>query len=84
MIIELKSDILEITNIKKKTQATMLKDCVVGDKIQLSIDASPVGGNRGTYASYITVKRLRDGKTRSYSFNQINVLYRAFDLRIVE
>lgn len=78
--IVLKSEILKITKIKKKTKAIMLKDLVVGDKIQLSVDASPVGGNRGTYATYIKVENISNKESTYFSFNQISTLYNAFEL----
>lgn len=76
----LKSEILIIKEIKAKTSAKMLKNLKVGDEIQLSVNASPVGGNRGTYASYITVENVGNGERTNFSFNQIGILYRAFEL----
>jgi hypothetical protein len=80
-MIILKSEILTIVKIKKKTKAKMLEKLVVGDKIQLSVDASPVGGNRGTYASYITVENVETKERTCFSFNQISTLYNAFELQ---
>lgn len=65
----LKSEILIIKEIKAKTSAKMLKNLKVGDEIQLSVNASPVGGNRGTYASYITVENIWNGERTKFSFN---------------
>lgn len=78
--IVLKSEILKITKIKKKTKAVVLKDLIVGDEIQLSVDASPVGGNRGTYATYIKVENISNKESTYFSFNQISTLYNAFEL----
>ena len=77
---ELKSEVLIITAIKRKTKAKMLESLKIGDKICLTVDASPVGSNRGTYASYIEVKNLQDGERTFFSFNQISTLYNAFEL----
>lgn len=80
MTIILKSEILTITQIKRKTKAKMLEHLKVGDKIQLSIDASPAGRNRGTYASYLKITNLENDEKTYLSFNQICVLYNAFEL----
>ena len=79
MEVILRSDILTITKIKKKSYAKMLKDLVVGDKIQLRVSAKPVGGNRGTYASYIQVVNIKTEEKNEFSFNQITILYDTFE-----
>ena len=80
MEIILKSDILTVTKIKKKSYAKMLKNLVVGDKIQLRVSAKPVGRNRGTYASYIQVVNVKTEEINEFSFNQISILYDTFEL----
>jgi len=75
----LKSEILTIKQIKKKTKAKNLECLKVGDSIQLSVDASPVGRNKGTYAAYIKIEDLQTGKCNYKSFNQIGDLYRTFE-----
>lgn len=80
MEIILKSDILTVTKIKKKSYAKMLKNLVVGDKIQLRVSAKPVGGNKGTYASYIQVVNVKTEELNEFSFNQISILYDTFEL----
>ena len=79
MKIILMSETLTISKVKYKTKAKMLEHLKVGDKIKLSVDASPVGSNRGTYAAYIEIKNIKTGETTQQSFNQIGVLYRTFD-----
>ena len=79
MEIILRSDILTITKIKKKSSAKMLKDLAVGDKIQLRVSAKPVGGNRGTYASYIQVVNIKTEEINKLSFNQISIVYNTFE-----
>jgi len=80
MNIILESKPLIITAIKKKTQAKMLKDLILGDIIKLSVEAKRVGSNRGTYATYIQVENIANGETTEFSFNQISILYNAFEL----
>jgi len=81
MKIVLKSDIFEITKVKRKTKANMLENLKAGDLIQLSVDASPVGSNRGsTYASYIKIEDLKTKECAYKSFNQIWGLYNTFEL----
>lgn len=75
-MIELKSNILVVTEVKKKSKAKMIGDLRVGDKIQLSVDASPVGSNRGTYATYIRIDNVDTGDYTFKSFNQIFDLYK--------
>ena len=79
MDIILKSDILTITKIKKKSYAKMLKDLVIGDKIQLRVSAKPVGRNKGAYASYIQVVNIKTEEKNEFSFNQITILYDTFE-----
>lgn len=79
MKIILKSEVLVIKEIKKKTKAKNLESLKVGDSIQLSVDASPVGRNKGTYAAYIKIEDLQTGKCNYKSFNQIGDLYRTFE-----
>lgn len=81
--ISLRSDILEVTKIVKKTKAEMFKDLKVGSKIQLSVLAESVGGNRGTYASYITIKNLETGDYSHKSFNQIGSVLDKFEFKTV-
>ena len=79
MNIILKSEVLVIKEIKKKTKAKNLENLKVGDSVQLSVDASPVGRNKGTYAAYIKIEDLQTGKCNYKSFNQIGDLYRTFE-----
>ena len=68
-----------IKEVKKKTKAKNLESLKVGDKIQLSIDASPVGRNKGTYAAYIKIENLQTRECNYKSFNQIGDLYKTFE-----
>ena len=82
--IELKSVLIKITSVKKKTKAHMLESLSVGDVIQLSIEAARVGMNRGrTYSPYIEIKNIKTGEITHKSFNEIGILYRTFDLEEV-
>lgn len=52
----------------------------MGDKIKLTIDASPVGRSGGTYASYIKITNLQNGEFTHKSFNCIGDLYNVVEL----
>ncbi len=77
--IVLKSDILTITKINRKTKSKMFKDLKVGDKILLSIPVEYAGMNKGTYASYIKVENLQNGDYTYKSFNQITGCLNIFE-----
>lgn len=70
----LKSDILEVKKIKKKTRAQMFENLEVGDSIILYIPVAHAGtlhSSSGTMASYITAENLETGETTKASFNQM-------------
>lgn len=78
--IVLKSDILIVSKVKKNTIAKLFKDLKPGDKIELSINVEHVGSRRGkTYAPYILVTNIENGKSVHKSFNQLPMLLDAFD-----
>lgn len=83
MDIIMKSEILEVVEITKKTKAKMFKDLKAGNKIQLSIPVKYAGSNRGTYASYITIKNLDSGDVAYKSFNEITPILDNFKFKIV-
>ena len=83
MDIIMKSEVLEVTKIVKKTRAKMFKDLKVGSKIQLSIPVEYAGGNRGTYASYITIRNLDNNECAYKSFNEITMLLNNFEFKYV-
>ena len=68
---------VRVTEILAKSSAKMVKNCKVGDILTLSVDASPVGGNRGTYATYLRVENITNDEYTHLSFNQLHTLYRA-------
>ncbi len=83
--IVLKSDVLVISKVKKNTVAKLFKDLKPGDKIELSINVEHVGSRRGkTYAPYILVTSLENGKSVHKSFNQLPMLLDAFDFEKVK
>lgn len=84
MDIILKSDILEVTEIKKKTSAKMFKDLKIGDRILLTIPVKYAGMNRGTYASYIRIENLSNGDYTHKSFNQITSLLSLFEFKLAK
>ena len=83
MDITLKSGILEVKEVKKKTRAKMFEDLKVGDRIQLSIPVDYAGtlhSSSGTMASYITAENLETGETTRASFNQMPRRLEVFEL----
>lgn len=82
--IQLSSGILLVEEIVGKTSAKMFKDLVVGDRLLITIDVDYAGGNRGTYASYMKVTRIRKSEPDIYvwkSFNQLPSILKNFKLR---
>lgn len=79
MDIILKSDIVTITKINRKTKAKMFVNLKVGDKLEFSVPIEYAGHNRGTYATYIRIKNMETGETTSSSFNQLPSILSAFD-----
>lgn len=60
--ITMKSKVLEIKSIFKKTQAQGVKDLKVGDKIQLETHLQNTSGARGSLASVVTMINLQTGE----------------------
>lgn len=77
--IYLKSDILVVTKINKKTKAKMFENLKVGDKIEFSVPIKYAGRNHGSYATYIGVRNVETGEETSSSFNQLPTVLRAFE-----
>lgn len=82
MDIILKSEVLEVVGIKKKTKTQMFRDLKIGDKILLSIPVETAGSNRGTYASYIKIENLENGEADYESFNQITRVLDLFEFKV--
>ena len=83
----LKSEILEVKKIKKKTRAKMFENLEVGDKIRLSIAVEHAGtlhSSSGTMASYITAENLETGETTRASFNQMPRRLEVFEFKMGE
>ena len=82
--IVLKSGILEVTKINRRTKAKMFENLKVGDQIKLSIEVVSAGkGRSGTYASYIEAVNIKTNEKTYSSFNQIPVPLRAFEFKEV-
>jgi len=77
--ISLKSDIITVTKILRKTKAKMFENLKVGDKIEFSVPIKHAGSNRGTYATYIGVRNVETGEETSSSFNQLPTILHAFE-----
>lgn len=79
MDIILKSNIVTVTKINRKTKAKMFENLKEGDKIEFSVPLKYAGHNRGTYATYIEVKNLETGEKTQSSFNQLPSILNAFE-----
>lgn len=75
----LKSDIITVKKINRKTKAKMFENLRVGDKLEFLVPIQYAGHNRGTYATYIIVKNLGTGETTASSFNQLPTILNAFE-----
>lgn len=85
MNIILKSNILEVTKIVKKTKAAMFKNVKVGDCLLLSAKVKSAGNSRGggTYATDIKIENLCNKETTYKTFNQITGLLECFEFKEV-
>ena len=81
-MITLKSDILTVKTIHKKTTAYFFKDLKIGDQIVFSIPlkGSGINSRGGIYASYLTVENLTAKDARTISFNQLSHILGNFEL----
>lgn len=70
----------QVVEILKPTSAKMLKNCKVGDVLRFKVVLKPAGGNGYTYATYITITNILTGESTEKSFNQLDIVYRAFKL----
>lgn len=78
-IIVLKSEILTVKEIKKKSTAKMFGSLIVGDNIQFMIELERVGWRAsGTYAPFITALNLKTGEHVDRSFNQMATVIKPF------
>lgn len=71
----LKSGVLTVVKINRKTKAKMFTNLKIGDKIQLS-----AGRNSGSYATYIDVVNVGTGERTLSTFNQLPSILNAFEL----
>ena len=82
--IVLKSNVLIVEGIERKTSAKMFKDIEVGDKLLLSVDVDYAGSNRGsTYATYIKCANLSKNDVAYKSFNEMPRFLNMFKLKEV-
>ena len=81
MNVFLKSDILTVTKILKKTKAQMWQDIKVGDSLFLyiPIKATNKGYKGRIYASYITIENITTGAETLISFNQADRYLKMFE-----
>ena len=72
----MRSDVVVVNKILKKTRARVFENFEVGDRIQLSVEAESVGGSRGrSYAADIRVSNLTKGEHTFKTFNTLDPLY---------
>lgn len=76
----LKSDVLRVVEVLKKSKAEMIGNLQVGDKIQMTVKSSPSGSGRSLYATYIKVTNLQTNEYTHLSFNQLRLLYNVVTL----
>ena len=67
----LKSEILQVRKINKRTKAEMFKELKVGDKITIEIEIKEAGRNKASYASYLKITNL---KTEEFTYKTFNTL----------
>lgn len=78
--IVLKSNILVVNKILKRTRAKVFKDLKVGDKIQLSVEVKYAGRRGGgTYATYILVENIETKDCVGKTFNELSPLLDNFE-----
>lgn len=83
---ELKSPVLRVKSIKRKTRAIVLRDIKENELIQLSVTAQPVGSKvygGSSYAVPVIITRLLNNECTSKTFNEIGLLYDTFELEPV-
>jgi len=80
--IKLKSEIIIVRKIKRKSSARMFKDLKVNDIIVFSVPIETAGRNRSTYATYITITNIRTCECTTSSFNQLPKILEAFELEV--
>jgi hypothetical protein len=83
MGIILSSQILEVEEIVKKTQAKMFKSLKVGNKIVITIPIMRDAGRRGVTASYLTATNLITYEENVSSFKQMDTILQCFKFKAV-
>ena len=82
MNIFLKSDLLTVVGINKKSSAKMFDKLKIGDIIRLSIEVVRVGTSRGrSYAPQIKVENIFTGECVFKTFNEIESVLSPFELQ---
>ena len=77
----LKSEVMTVWEVNKKTTAAMFKNLKVGSKIKMWIEVDSVGTRRGgTYAPVITIMNVDTGERAYKTFNEIEQALKPFVL----
>lgn len=68
----------------KKSQSPAFKKLEVGDIVEFSTEIKHVGGNKGTYATYIQCHNRKTDLKSYLSFNQIEKTLNNFEFEEIE
>ena len=81
--IVMKSPIVKITKIIRKTKAKMFTDLKIGSNIRFSLGVHRLGSNRGSsYSDYITVTNLDNGEKVCKSQNELGNILLCFEVEV--
>ena len=72
-----------ITKILGNSTSPAFKGAKIGDEIDFSVPIRAVGGNRSTYAVYITCENIRTNEVSELSFNQLGRIMKKFEFQEV-
>ena len=71
----MRSDVVVVSRVLKKTRARVFENFEVGDRIQLSVEAERVGGSRGrSYSVGVQISNLTKGEHTFKTFNTLDLL----------
>lgn len=81
-VIYMRSGVLVVSKVLKKTSSCFFSTLKEGSKIEMSIPIKAVGSNRGkTYSPTIKIANLDTGKIVGKSFNEISRLLECFEFK---
>jgi hypothetical protein len=79
--IEMKSPVMVVTKINKKTNAFMFKDLTVGSLIQITADvgACGVSPSGSSYAPILQIENIQEENSAWKSFNELARILECFE-----